>query len=299
MNLGIHNNLAHGKSPWEQSPRKLISLWDMMAFNFHDLRIALRAVEEELSRLKAGRHTNGPAGVLTKEEIDRATASVKLAAMECADCKFEQSRRLTTNLGIYLMRSDCTYQVVERDMDSLFRSMLAEIGKRGFTIVPPDKVQFFDAEELFGEAVTAAFPSAKTDIQDAGFCLAQDLHTAAVFHLMRIVEHAMRSLARSLRITRVRKKPLESCGWDDIISAIRAVQDQRHKKYSAKPRKSRRELDALRFYDAAADELNVFKEIWRNATMHTRAVYNEQEAQGVYIRVRDFTQRLAKQVARV
>ena len=53
------------------------------------------------------------------------------------------------------------------------------------------------------------FKSAKDDIGAAGNCYAADLHTAAVFHLMRVAEKGMKALARHLGIKKVTKtKPL-------------------------------------------------------------------------------------------
>ncbi len=54
---------------------------------------------------------------------------------------------------------------------------------------------------LFGERVFQAFPSANYDIAEAGKCLACERSTAAVFHLMRVMEAGLKVLARGMDIT--------------------------------------------------------------------------------------------------
>src|SRR5690606_2199938 len=67
-------------------------------------------------------------------------------------------------------------------------------------LVPPEKAKFFESDELFGTEVATAFPSARQDIKDAGNCLALDLNTAAVFHLMRVMEVGVKAMARHLKV---------------------------------------------------------------------------------------------------
>jgi len=45
------------------------------------------------------------------------------------------------------------------------------------------------------------------------------------------------------------------------------------------------------------DEIFIFKENWRNNTMHSITSYNESEAKGIFDRVKNFMQRLSKQVS--
>jgi hypothetical protein len=59
----------------------------------------------------------------------------------------------------------------------------------------------FDPKEpLFGQLVADRFPDAADDISEAGKCLALQRGTAAVMHLMRVVEVGLKALAKFLRI---------------------------------------------------------------------------------------------------
>src|SRR5258708_19689687 len=63
-----------------------------------------------------------------------------------------------------------------------------------------------------GEAVTDAFPSAITDIEEAGKCLAFDRNAACIFHLMRVMEVGLKALGQRLDINTAYKP-----GWEGIL----------------------------------------------------------------------------------
>ena len=74
--------------------------------------------------------------------------------------------------------------------------VLREVGKLRFGFLPPQKVEYLQKTDLFGQAVSQAFASAVTEIQHAGNCMSHDLFEAAIFHLMRTAELGLRALAR-------------------------------------------------------------------------------------------------------
>jgi hypothetical protein len=71
----------------------------------------------------------------------------------------------------------------------------------------------------------------------------------------------------------------------------------RRERYDKRRKKNKKELEFLKFCRMMADELYIFKEIWRDNTMHSISSYNESEAKGVFDLVRDFMQRLSKEVS--
>ncbi|MGO8836325.1 MAG: hypothetical protein ACLQAH_08480 [Limisphaerales bacterium] len=183
-----------------------------------------------------------------------------------------------------------TFQVIESELQGLQNAIDVELAHRKFAYIPTQKADFFEQDALLGESVSKAFPSAQADIKDAGNCLAADLHTAAAFHLMRIVEIGLREFAQKLKI-KISKTPLDYAGWKSVVQAIDA-------KLSAKIPKARgpKQAQALQFkHDLLAD----FKsfEMKRNEIMHCRWRCNEGEAMGLFVRVRDFMQRLAARIS--
>jgi len=188
-------------------------------------------------------------------------------------------------------------QLVLREILDLESEIRMALLGRHLIIVNPEKVEFFrGGSRLFGEKVLLAFPSAKNEIQAAGDCLAVDLNTAAVFHLMRAAEFGMRALAVHLKV-KLKGKPIEHGGWNEIIEQIEKKVELRRKRYDESRKKNKKELEFLKFCRIMADELYKFKEFDRNNTMHSIRSYNESEAKGVFDRVKEFMQRLSKEVS--
>src|SRR5208282_2687692 len=83
-------------------------------------------------------------------------------------------------------------------IENSFRLIVTRISHKldfcHFIYIPSAKTKFFEPLELFGNKVYQNFKSARTEIKDAGNCLAADLNTAAVFHLMRASEFGLRAL---------------------------------------------------------------------------------------------------------
>ena len=159
--------------------------------------------------------------------------------------------------------------------------------QRKLAFISPERAELLEQEALFGERVRQAFPSASSEIKAVGNCLAADLNTAAVFHLMRVVEIGLRALAKKLHVAKVRKNvPLERGTWGDVIQALQA----RIGGGFNKTRKGQRDSD---FYNGLFIEFRAFKDLWRNKVMHTRMDYDEQAARAAFEHVRSFMQRLA------
>jgi len=112
---------------------------------------------------------------------------------------------------------------------------------------------------------------------------------------MRAVEAVMRVLVVHLGI-KVKHKAIKEAGWDVLIRLIEKRLKERRRKYDDAKNKKRSDWNDLKFYGVAADELNVFKENWRDKVMHTWTPYNEHDTQTVLVRVRDFMQKLSAKV---
>ena len=65
-----------------------------------------------------------------------------------------------------------------------------------FAYIPTTDAKYFENDRLLGDAVFEVFEEALQDVKDAGNCLALAMHTACVFHLMRIAEWRLRAFRR-------------------------------------------------------------------------------------------------------
>lgn len=146
-------------------------------------------------------------------------------------------------------------------------------------------------QELFGSRVATHFPSAEMDISEAGTCYAMGNDTACVFHLMRVVEHGLRALAKTLRVKLPRKRHIELEEWGGLIEAI----ETRIGEIEKRRRTRKREAD-LKFYHAAAAQFRHFKNAWRNHVMHGRAFYDSDESITVMRHVDEFMRHISQRL---
>lgn len=275
-----------------ENPNRLVSLWDMVRkFNAAYLVWLVHELEREQTRLISfqvvGAGGQAPLPEVKQSVIEKLTAAELIfseAGMtECLD---------PVRSALHGLRQDdfLDNSVVKTIVNRLLGDILKNVDKRTFLILNGDN-SLIDNDELFGEVVAKAFPSAKDDIREAGNCLAVECTTAAVFHLMRAAEHGLRALARDRRI-KVIRGPLELATWDDIIKELEKA-EQAIQNY---PRTLVREKQ-LWFYHGAMMEFRRFKNKFRNQIMHTRDNYDLHEAKSAYEHVKDFMVILAGKIS--
>ena len=88
-----------------------------------------------------------------------------------------------------------------------------ELKGRKFYQLKPEVADLFDAAEPFGNGVALRFGSAVYDVREACNCFACERYTAAVFHLMRVLECALKQFAGMLGIS-------YQINWDAYIKAV-------------------------------------------------------------------------------
>jgi hypothetical protein len=124
------------------------------------------------------------------------------------------------------------HHAAEQDLRRLWNAMESDMASRWFAFIPEGRVEYFEREQLFGDKVFDAFPSAREDVKSAGNCLAADMPDGAVFYLMRIMEIGLRALARNLKAKTIIKKlkpshiPIELGTWEEIISTLENKVDE-------------------------------------------------------------------------
>ena len=190
-----------------------------------------------------------------------------------------------------------TPREIVRELKGIIDTGIEELRHKQFAFVPTNKAEFFERDDLFGVAVKeATSDEINTEIKAAGNCLAADLNTAAVFHLMRVVEYAMRATVIHLHLP-IGDIPIEHAEWKTLIELIEKEVRRKRAVYDRSEPKKREDFEDCKFYRMVADECFAFKEIWRNNVMHTQGTYSAPAALGVFERVRDFMQRLANRIS--
>jgi hypothetical protein len=171
-----------------------------------------------------------------------------------------------------------------------------------FIFVENDRHHMLDRPDLLGEQVAVAFPNAIPDIRETGNCLAAECNTAAVFHLMRVLEWGLRYLCTSMGIKqlkqstrsgKVKLSPISYAQWEDILNQLQVTIDTKMKSSKKGPTKQRDQ----EFYYPILQDFSGIRDAWRNHVMHTRAEYGRKDASAVLDHVTRIMARLATRLA--
>jgi hypothetical protein len=118
------------------------------------------------------------------------------------------------------------------------------------------------------------------DIAEAGKCLAVNRTTAVVFHLLRVMEIAVRVFGNKLGVQLASEKNSQNI-LDEINKSIRAM-DQK--------------AAQTKTYAAASAHLYNVKLAWRNEVMHPKQTYTIAESKNVLSSVGTFIRELARMI---
>ncbi|UCV21481.1 hypothetical protein [Ferribacterium limneticum] len=158
-------------------------------------------------------------------------------------------------------------------------------------IMPPRMADFYEPPTpLFGAEVQSQFPSLAYEIEEAGKCFAVGRSTAAVFHLMRVMEAGIYAVSRCLDIP----DPIKGSdkNWGRMLKNIRETCASR---ISEGPIKWANNGDKA-YFDATYAILDAVRNAWRNTTMHIENKYMPHEAEQIFIAVRSFMMKLASRM---
>jgi len=139
-------------------------------------------------------------------------------------------------------------------------------------------VPLYLTQEPFGSDVTRKFPKATEDIAEAAKSLALQRPTAAVFHLMRVMELALRALAKKLKVTTI----------DPNVESWNKITDHVNKAINGLPAKTTPEQSRKTKFGAVSAHLNSVRIAWRNEVMHPKQSYSREEAHTIFNAVRAF-----------
>jgi hypothetical protein len=191
------------------------------------------------------------------------------------------------------------------ELRNIREAISTESYRHCFLRVVPERSTFINQSALLGDEVAQAFPSAIPDIREAGNCLAAECNTAAVFHLMRVVEWGLRALCVDLGFRRVKSKfkksgklhysPIAYSEWEKLLDEL---QDRADAKIS-RLRRGVNKQNTQQFYYPALQDIRGIRDAWRNHTMHTRDEYNHEDADAILTHVKRLMGTLATRVAEV
>lgn len=188
------------------------------------------------------------------------------------------------------------YSTACTNLEALESTILSDLSSRHYLQVSVDRERFFPRDNnrpfTLGDDVARAFPSAVDDIHEAGYCMAVEANTAAVYHLMCTVEHGLRALAKDRRVKVKKNRPIEMEQWGDIVKKL----EDKVKEIDQWPASLVRE-QAREFYNLALKDSRSFNEAYRKHIAHARRHYDRNEALSVMEHVSHFMQTLAHHIS--
>lgn len=263
----------------EQTPPifgRLVSLADIMkqfpAASFLDIHLQLRETITAAGAVPDGDVFIHEPGAFTQQQ----QRSIEALYLEYG---FRASAASWSRIAKLYADSTATWGAMRNEYHYLERALQDEMEGSLYFAIDPGKEHFISGSDLFGEQVSERFVSAGEDIEEAGKCLAFARGTACVFHLMRVLELALRALMKDM------EEPYEA-SRDSDWSKMLAKCSQHVASAGSKQD----------FYRGAITMLTTVKFTWRNPTMHPKNVYTEEEAREVWDAVRVFTRHLATEL---
>jgi len=178
--------------------------------------------------------------------------------------------------------SGCTNSEMKTEAYEVRKQLHNELKRHRYLSIPEKDASLYEKSDPFGQDVSNALPDAATDIHESSRCIALDRPTAAVFHLMRAVEHGLQKFAAKLGVL----MPSEMV-WQEILNAL-------NRPIAALPQQAQSDKDYKTACAEVAAHLFYVKLAWRNPTMHPKSLYSPEEAREIFERSGSFLRELVK-----
>jgi hypothetical protein len=240
----------------------------------------------------------GGAEPMSPDELATMRSTVEALDQLCRAAHFSNAAATIQTTLRWLSSERQVNAAKAREIEHLLAVVHGEFEARQFFHLSNDRAKYFNAVRLFGEEVDSAFPYARDDIREAGNCMATERNTAAVFHLMRVVEWGLRALCGSLGMRQVRRSkrshiPLAWADWETLLNQLQPRIESRINKLK---RGARRQAEQ-EFYYPILQDIRGIKDAWRNQVMHTRSEYSRVQADAVFEHVRRIMSTLATRIS--
>jgi hypothetical protein len=175
----------------------------------------------------------------------------------------------------------------------------SELESRNFLFIPEDKIDFFKNKSPFDEGgkfeVLQNFPIATAEAEKASKCFALDQFTACVFHLMRVMEVALRVFSKNVLPANSVPVIYRDRNWGSMLKALKVLIDNNNSKKPNPPAPTdwpKRK----HFCENTYAFIEGVRNPWRNGTMHIERDYNEQEALEIFNAVKALMRNLATEL---
>jgi hypothetical protein len=162
-------------------------------------------------------------------------------------------------------------------VEELSSRLSDELGNKLLVVISTQSLRYLKVNKPpYDESMIKEFPEIEVELIEATTCLAYEVPTAAVFHLMRAMEIAVRNLGTLLGISNI------EISWGKLLSSI----ESEIKKMPDGTKKDNWSENKSLLYHV--------KQAWRNTTMHPKKSYSLIESTQIYDAVQSYLNNLAR-----
>ena len=257
-----------------------------LIWTFHSLSVFTQVLATKLSAKQNLVITDSDYHELLKaaEEFSSLCSDVSLSVTHemskliCSDL----GRATKNDSGNWLFSIQNTALIrCETSLKQLIGCIRAEATTKSAMILPPEKAALYSPDNpLWGGEIRNKFPSAIYDIDEAAKCLALERPTAAVFHVMRVVEVAMKAISKCLGL----QEP-NNPNWGAYLKLIRDECESRGKSWT----------DWQLFQDIW-QRIDSIKDAQRNTTLHVETIHTPEEAEFIFKATEGLMKKIADQM---
>ena len=214
--------------------------------------------------------------------LDQLLSQLKILNLKLSKYKAEEIKRYLSLKQPY--STQVKAKRISTSLEELRERIEEELEDRALYYLDLPAAELLDrGASVFGSDVTNKFPESLADLGEATQCLGLSRNTACVFHLMRAMEHALYVIGKRFSAT-ITDKNNKLLTWGKILNNVNdKVQEMPH----GEDRDNWSSILALLYH---------VKDCWRNSTMHPRDTYSSQEAHEVFMAVKSFLNRLAREL---
>jgi hypothetical protein len=277
-------------SVWDS--RRLWSLWDMMNFTLGAFWDGLKHLQHELDITRENVKTGNGLVLIGEDDRSRLQRNMQFAIKWCVEeLQIDTAGRVCSEIRFVLRKEICRWIDIHTLLEELWKTLEWETKLEHFFHYKRDDVRRLEHIGTDWENTVKKFKSVNEEIAAALDCYALSDITGCIFHLMRIAESGMRSLARERGVS-FKKFPLEWAEWENIIGQIEV---EAKRATSAMSRGLGKDA-ATTFYTDAVAQLRAFKAT-RNRIMHLRGKFDELDALRGINQVRDFMSKISEKIS--
>jgi hypothetical protein len=277
--------LDSSESRWDDGPYGAITLMDILDIFKQQIAISSFVVtRSHLAQI-------GDSAVVSETALEDVISTLTELAVECNLLGIDSCADLIsyTRMQCENKEKPVTAGRLAEKLAAIDYVFKTQCNKQTFFRLNKEESAMFSSQEPFGSEVAKAFssPESTHEISEAAKSYALGRNTASVFHLMRVLEKGLKSLADKLVVPFT--VPFEYQNWQNVIEQIESrIKDLE------KQKAGQQKTEDLKAYSEAAKQFRYFKDAWRNHVAHSRETYGPEQALSIRRHVGEFMLDLVK-----